>query len=186
VIVPASRARTLGEWKPSQAGEEYLQKEGGTSARIVYEAKVPEDGVYDLYMKLPKGEPNFTGSASYLIPNIQIDFSKDRSERAQVDPNAIKGQLWQTTAIDQSAVREEGWVLLGTTNVKGGINYSAASILTNEPENGNATIAGPLMLILNQKATREAATQADAPAEAQAAPEANSPMDDRPTAMPIP
>lgn len=153
VMVPATAARSMGEWVPMESGgTTYLRKVGGTNARLVYDAAVPVDGTWDLYMKLPAGDPTYTRQAYFVIPNLQIDFNKPEGDR--VAPVSKPGTPpLQVKYVDQGE-GEERWVHLATTEVKGGVNYAAASLMTNETNDNTVTVAGPLMLMLNRREMR--------------------------------
>lgn len=151
-IFEAKTAKLIGEWVPCPAGAEYIQKVGGTNARLVYSAKVPVDGKYDVYMKLPAGDPKYSKQAYFVIPNIQLDMSAPASLRQA--PQLPKGMApMQVKYVDQTTGPER-WVHLATTDVKAGINYGAVSLLTNESNDSTITVGGPIMLLLNRKEMR--------------------------------
>lgn len=129
IVIDAASAAVAGPWTPCAADPSSLEVAGGASdAQISYGAEVPQDGTYAVYVRACPG-PSSTKAAAWILKDAQ------------------------PVTLDQTAPSLAQWTRVGEVELKAGEPQIFATLKATELQPDRMTCAGPVMLLMDRRAT---------------------------------
>ncbi|CAG7652198.1 cadherin-like beta sandwich domain-containing protein [Paenibacillus allorhizosphaerae] len=147
IIIDNQDAEVTGAWAKNTTGDDYYfdnyaeaKTAGGAGNRIVWRPAVPENGTYQVYYKLPKGQTSWSSAAQYTVhyaggeQTYPVDQRSSGGEWTLLGTHPFQagtgGNVELTAAAAGQLVAADAVMLVNTNVVP---QWDHALIASNEP-----------------------------------------------------